>query len=108
MKSIVSFGVAFALAFPDIAVLQDTAQAQGELFLLAATRTGTMAEELDGAAARNYRVISAAGGEDFNEVVVVLEPSVERYEYHLVSTDRTSTLEQELNDVAQEGYHIIP
>ena len=67
-----------------------------------------MAEELDDAASRNYRVISAAGGEGFNEVIVVLEPSLQRYQYRLLAAERPSTLEREMNEAAQEGYRVIP
>jgi len=101
-------GVTFAMAIPTTAGLQGAAQAEGDLLLLAATRTSTIAKELDDAASRSYRVISAAGGPDFNELVVVLEPSAERYQYRLVSTERTSTLERELNDAAQGGYRVVP
>ena len=79
-----------------------------ELLLLAAMRTGTMAEELDDASSRGYRVLSAAGGSDFNEVIVVLAPSAERYEYRLVATDRTSTFEAELQEAGQAGYRLLP
>ena len=67
-----------------------------------------MAEELDDASSRGYRVLSAAGGSDFNEVIVVLAPSAERFEYRLVATERTSTFEAELREAGQEGYRLLP
>ena len=79
-----------------------------EFLLLASTRTGSMAEELDDASSRGYRVLSAAGGSDFNEVIVVLAPSAERFEYRLVATERTSTFEAELREAGQEGYRLLP
>jgi len=90
------------------AFAQQAETASGDLLLLAATRTATMSKELDDAAARNYRVLSAAGGVGFNEVIVLLQPSRGGYQYRLVATERTSTLQGELNAAARDGYRIVP
>lgn len=92
---------------PGVAAAQDTTRTE-DLLLLAATRTATMSEELDDAARRNYRVLSAAGGTDFNEVIVVLTPSEGGYEYRLVATQRTSTFENEVNAAARDGFRVVP
>lgn len=85
------------------------AEAPGQdLFLMATTRTATMSSELEDAAKRNYRVLSAAGGVGSNEVIVVLQPSPGGYQYRLVATMRTSTLQNELNAAAKDGFRIIP
>ncbi len=82
--------------------------ANGTILLLATNRTGTMSDELADAAARGYRVLSAAGGNGSNEILVALVPTTEQYEYRLVATERTSTFERELNDHARDGFRVIP
>jgi hypothetical protein len=90
---------------PGTTVAQEN-EAGGELLLLATNRTGTMSDELRDAAARGYRVLSAAGGNGSNEILVALVPTAERNEYRLVATERTSTFELELNDHARDGYPV--
>jgi len=96
------------LAVPGATFAQEAGSPPGDLLLLAATRTATMSQEVDDAARRGYRVLSAAGGVDFNEVIVVLQPGNPGYQYQLVSTDRTSTFEAEVNTAAREGYRVMP
>ncbi len=82
--------------------------------LLATTRTSTMQEELDGAAAEGFRFLARTpicksrrfGGD---EIVVVLERSPDdpqRYEYRLLATNRTSTLQEEVTQAVAEGFVI--
>ncbi len=82
--------------------------------LLATTRTSTMQEELDGAAAEGFRFLARTpicksrrfGGD---EIVVVLERSPDdpqRYECRLLATNRTSTLQEEVTQAVAEGFAI--
>lgn len=75
--------------------------------LLAATRTGTMQEEINDAATRGFRVVSASRTEGA-EVVVVMERTTSRYQYRLVATTRTGTLQRELSEAAEAGYRVVP
>jgi len=82
--------------------------------LLATTRTGTMQNELNEAAAAGYRLLPRTmiskeqmfGGV---EIVVLLEKepnSTKRYDYKLLATSRTGTLQKEVTDAMQAGYVI--
>ena len=71
------------------------------------TRTATMGKELNDAS-RKYRVLSAAGGVGFNEVIVVLQPSSGAYQYRLVAAERTSTLLSELNAAGRTAIGFCP
>ena len=83
--------------------------------LLATSRTSTMQEELEAAAADGFRFLSrtplcksrAFGGD---EIVAVLErpPGGEQlYEYKLLATSRTSTLQTEVSEAVAEGFAIV-
>ena len=108
MKIAALIGSMLLLVIPVSASGQQDGEATGDLLLLAATRTATMGKELDDAASRKYRVLSAAGGVGFNEVIVVLQPSGGGYQYRLIATERTSTLLNELNAAGRDGYRILP
>lgn len=108
MKIATLVGTMLVLAVPAAASAQQDASTTSDFLLLASTRTATMGKELDDAASRKYRVLSAAGGVGFNEVIVVLQPSSGGYQYRLVAADRTSTLLNELNAAGRDGYRIIP
>ncbi len=80
--------------------------------LLATTRTSTLQEELEAAAAEGFRFLSRTplcksrrfGGD---EIVVILErgpEGVQRYEYLLLATSRTSTLQDEVSEAVAAGY----
>ncbi len=84
------------------------AEAQDDHYLLLATeRTSTMQQEINDAAARGFRVVTASPKEG-SEVIVVLEQTPDRYEYLLVATTRTGTLQREISDAAEAGYRIVP
>jgi hypothetical protein len=84
------------------------AEAQDDRYLLLATeRTSTMQKEIDEAAARGYRVVTASMKES-SEVVVLLQQTNAKYGYRLVATTRTETLQREINDAADAGYSIVP
>ena len=75
--------------------------------LLATSRTGTMEEELNEAAARGYRFLATQGGETAfggSEAVVVmtLDPEGRRFRYLLLATNRTGTMQQEMNEAPPE------
>ena len=83
--------------------------------VLATSRTGTMLEELNEAAAEGFRLVPStmiAKKQRFGsvEVVVLLElgPKVEkRYEYKLLATSKTSTLQKEVSEAQEAGFVII-
>ena len=84
------------------------AEAQDDRYLLLATeRTGTMQKEIDEAAARGFRVVTASPG-DGDEYIVLLEQTTDKHQYRLLATSRTATLQRELEDAAKEGYRILP
>ncbi len=80
--------------------------------LLSTTRTSTLQEELEAAAAEGFRFLSRTplcksrrfGGD---EIVVILErgpEASERYEYLLLATSRTSTLQDEVTEAVATGF----
>jgi hypothetical protein len=83
------------------------AQQPERYLLLAATRTSTMQDEINDAAAKGYRVVAASRTEGA-EVVVALERTTAAYRYRLVATTRTGTLQKELSDGAEAGYRVLP
>jgi hypothetical protein len=84
------------------------AAAQDDRYLLLATeRTGTMQKEIDDAAAKGFRVVTASPG-DGGEYIVLLEQTTDKYQYRLLATTRTGTLQRELDEAAKEGYRILP
>lgn len=82
--------------------------------LLATTRTSTMQEELDTAAAEGFRFLprtplckSRTFGGD--EVVVLLErdpTETRRYEYLLLATSLTGTLQNEVTEAVDDGFAV--
>jgi hypothetical protein len=83
-------------------------EAQDDRYLLLATeRTGTMQKEIDEAAARGFRVVTASPG-DGDEYIVLLEQATDKHQYRLLATTRTATLQSELDEAAKQGYRILP
>lgn len=77
--------------------------------LLATTKTSTMQEELDEAAAQGFRIVvgSPTSG---NEMVLLLERVAtppEVYRYMLLATDKTSTMQKELDQATAEGFRLL-
>lgn len=83
------------------------AQERDRYVLLATTRTGTMQDEINQAAATGYRVVAASRTEGA-EVVVVLEQTAGAYQYRLLATTRTGTLQRELEAAAAAGFRVVP
>ena len=78
--------------------------------LLATTKTGTMEDELDEAAAAGYRIL-AGSPTSGDEMVLILEkvatpPDV--FEYQLLATTRTGTMQEEILEAAGRGFRIVP
>jgi hypothetical protein len=100
--------IALALAYPgSSAALQED---NDRYLLLATTRTSTMQDELDEAAAAGFRILTGSPTSG-NEMAIFLErvavpPAT--YEYRLLATTRTSTMEEELNEAATAGFRLIP
>ena len=82
-------------------------QERDRYLLLATTRTSTMEQEVNEAAAKGYRVVAASRTEG-SEVIVVLEQARGDYRYRLLATTRTGTLQKEISDAAQAGFHLVP
>jgi hypothetical protein len=83
-----------------------------ERFLLLATsRTGTMQQELDKAAAAGYRILTGSPSGGWEEMALVLEKVVappDTYQYRLLATTRTGTMQRELDQAAAEGFRLLP
>lgn len=99
-----------------ITLLASTSWSQVEVdpdqhyLLLAATRTSTMQEELNEAAALGFRVVVGSPTSS-DEMVLLLErvaspPDV--YRYQLLATSNTDTMQQELDDAASRGFRLLP
>ncbi len=104
-------GKEMALFLERLATPPDTYEYQ----LLATTKSSTMQEELDEAAAQGFRLlprtlISKARRFGGDEVIVVLERSPgesdPQYEYQLLATSRTSTLQTEVTQALEGGFTI--
>ena len=103
MRTSLTLAIVIVLAAPLITRAED----RDRYLLLATQRTGTMQDEINEAAAKGYRVMSASRTEG-NEVIVVLEQTSGEYRYKLLATTRTGTLQRELNDAAEQGFKVIP
>ena len=85
-----------------------------EYRLLATSRTSTMQEELDAAAAEGFRLLARTPickkrGFGGDELVVALERSPEgdqRYAYRLLATTQTSAMQEEVTQAVAEGFAI--
>ena len=75
--------------------------------LLSTTKTSTMQEELDEAAAAGYRVLDASDSELAIALKKAPEGEIPR-KYLLLSTGRTSTMQKELNEGARNGFRLLP
>ena len=87
---------------------QDLAE---RFLLLATSRTGTMQQELDEAAAAGYRILTGSPSGGREEMALVLEKVVappDTYQYRLLATTRTGTMQQELDQAAGEGFRLLP
>lgn len=76
--------------------------------VLATSKTGTIAKELQAAVSQGFRVVGAAGA---TEVMYVLEkqaPDATRPEYLLLATTKSGTLEKEMNESAARGFRLHP
>lgn len=109
-KPVLGLLVAFLL-FPGAkqAVNADLDLSQ-RFLLLATTKTSTMQNELNEAAAAGYRVLGSSPTSG-NEMVVILEKVAtppQTYEYQLLATTRTSTMQKELSEAAAKGFRLLP
>ncbi len=85
--------------------------------LLATTRTGTMTEEMNEAAAQGFRVLPSTlmGKKGFMgnvEILVVMEKGPEAealapVEYLLLATSRTKTLQEEMSQTHAGGFRML-
>jgi hypothetical protein len=75
--------------------------------VLAASKTSTMENEMNQAAATGYAFASTMGGETAaggNEIVVIMKAAAGLHQYKLLATSKTSTMERELRRAGGEGY----
>jgi len=82
------------------------AQEPDQYLLLATTKTGTMQDEINQAAATGYRALAASRTQG-SEVIVVLQRTSDQFQYRLLATTRTGTLQKEMNDAAEGGYRVV-
>ena len=78
--------------------------------LLATTKTSTMQKELDGTAAKGYRILvgSPTSGTEM-AIFLSREATAEQpYQYKLLATTRTGTMQKELNEAAVGGFRLLP
>jgi hypothetical protein len=99
--------IAIALLVMSVAAAAEGQEATDRYLLLATERTSTMQGEINEAAARGFRVLTASPS-DGSEVIVLLEQTEEKHQYLLLAAARTSTLQRELTDAAEAGYRILP
>lgn len=84
------------------------ARAQEDRYLLlAASRTSTLQDEINGAVERGFRVVAASRTDDA-EALVALERTTETYTYRVIATTRTGTLQREIADAAAVGFRVVP
>lgn len=103
MRLLTSMLAAAALLCPFDAQAQD----RDRYLLLAATRTSTMQQEINDAAARGFRVVAASRTESA-EAIVTMERSTGSYRYLLIATTRTGTLQREIMQGVEQGFRVIP
>tara|TARA_B100001123_G_scaffold278658_2_gene310196 strand:- start:9358 stop:9966 length:609 start_codon:yes stop_codon:yes gene_type:complete len=94
-------------ASPSLAQVTET----NDYLLLATSRTSTMQNEMQEAAAQGYVFLGLMGGETSfggSEVVVIMKrlytEETARYDYRLMATTKTSTMENELQEAGDSGY----
>jgi hypothetical protein len=82
--------------------------------ILATSKTSTMDQEINEAAADGYRFAKAMGGKTANggqEVVVAMVKDAAArgpvLKYRLLATTKTSTMQKELQRMADEGYEYV-
>lgn len=109
MKRSILFLFVFSLSLPLLGA--DLKIEPGQKYLLlATTKTSTMQEELNQAAALGFRVITGSPTSG-SEMAVLLEQTgaeTEPYQYLLLATTRTGTMQKELNAAAQKGFRLLP
>ena len=104
-----SFLVLAAL-LPAAVALSQPQDMTGRFMLLATTRTGTMEDELEEAAAAGYRVVtgSPTSGTEMALVLEKVATPPDIYEYRLLATTRTGTMQNELHEAAAVGFRLLP
>jgi hypothetical protein len=100
-----------SLSLASAALAQDSKLDLSQRFLLlATTKTKTMQQELNQAAAAGYRILVGSRTSS-TEIALILEKVAtppNTYEYYLLATTRTSTMEKELNEQAAKGFRLLP
>ena len=76
--------------------------------LIATSRTATLGKELAAAAARGFRLHSAAAAEEFLFLMDRQEAAAAAPDYLVFSTSKAETLQGEMNQAAGKGYHLHP
>jgi hypothetical protein len=96
--------------FPAAVALPHPQDLTGRFLLLATTKTGTMEEELEEAAAAGYRVVtgSPTSGTEMALVLEKVATPPDTYQYLLLATTRTGTMQRELYEAAAEGFRLLP
>lgn len=74
--------------------------------LIATSRTATLGKELAAAAARGFRLHSAAAAEEYMFLMERQEAGASAADYLVVSTSKAETLQGEMNQAAAKGYQL--
>ena len=101
---------AIVLVCSSVAWAQIEVEPDQRYLLLATSRTSTMQEELDEAAALGFRIVSGSPG-SLSEIAIFLERVAtppDTYQYKLLATSRTSTMQRELEEAASQGFRLLP
>lgn len=88
-----------------------TATAEGKekpIELIATSRTATLEKELAAAAARGFRLHSAAAAEEFMFLMERQEAGSPAGDYLVFSTSKAETLQSEMNKASAKGYQLHP
>lgn len=105
-------GATAALAQNETTVRPAGASPEFEYKLLATSRTTTMQNEMNDAAAAGYRFEDVISGDTFfggSEALVVMSRRIagdhtQRFEYKLLATSKTSTMQKELQAAGDRGF----
>lgn len=93
-----------------VSAQQPEADANQRYLLLSTQRTATMETELNEAATKGYRVVSASPTTG-SEMLLFLERIAtppDTFVYRLLATTRISTMQNELNQLGIDGYRLLP
>jgi hypothetical protein len=88
-----------------------TAAADGKekaIELIATSRTATLEKELAAAAARGFRLHSAAAADEYIFLMERQEAAGPPPDYLVISTSKAETLQGEMNQASAKGYHLHP